>query len=130
MELRQLVIKYYQQAVKNNNKVSKELKRALKTNQRVPRLIDMITVDLSKVKDLKKDDIRMVVTDATNTLLYLLEAKAKQTAWQDHQAKQDDLTRKKGLDKIGLDDKGNGTVDIDGYEVTIRDKETQTGTTH
>lgn len=75
--MRDFIVKCYREAVALAQ-VPDELKRSLNTQERVPKMIDNLTVELLKVPKISADTIRNCVYDLTNILLNAIEKKARE----------------------------------------------------
>jgi len=119
MDLRQLCVSTYQDFVKNEP-MPDDLRRALKTHERVPVFIDGLVKELSNVKhSVPKQSIIDAVHSMSKVFLRCVEQKAKELYMSDI-AK---LTiKKKADDKLALD----AAVDALGpdEETTINGKTT------
>ncbi len=76
MNLRALVYQSYQTTVALAQ-IPDELKRALKTHERVPRFVNNLVKELEAVPDLKKTTIIDTVTSLTNVFLSNIQRKAE-----------------------------------------------------
>jgi hypothetical protein len=81
-DLRRLVVADYQQCVSLAS-VPDELKRSLKTNERVPVFIDNLVVQISRAKGVSRETIRTAVYDLTTTFLQLTHRKAEEMRMSD-----------------------------------------------
>jgi len=83
MSLRQTVIKHYQDAVKVA-KVPDELKRSLKTNERLPVFIDNLVVQIGMApKNYKPEVVQYVVHQMTGQFLTNVHRKAEEARMSD-----------------------------------------------
>lgn len=80
MNLRELVIDEYQRTVRNHPTIPKELKKALKVNERVPAFLDNITRELSvpAFKNHSNNQLRKIIEDATCFFLSLTQRRAEE----------------------------------------------------
>lgn len=127
MNLREFVIKEYQATVQNHPNLHPELKRALKTNERVPKFIDSLVGELSKpaLKNKSNNQIRDVVHDSTLFFLNLIKQKADEQMMSDIQKMkiQQEIADKAIIDKAC----DTGIIDEEVMDVLERQAKEDTG---
>ena len=103
MNLREFVIKEYQATVRNSPNLSKELKDALKINERVPAFMDNLCRELAHpaFKNKSNNYLKDVVHNATNFFIALVKQKAEERMMSDIKKMQikQDIQDKQTLDK-------------------------------
>lgn len=134
MDVRQMVITDYQERVAMRDDIPSELKRALKSHERVPLFVDNLTREINKIPEarakakirraFKMDRMKLknIVYDLTDIFINNVKAMAEQKAMSE--AEQERL-RKKTDDIYGLDAQGNGVVEELGVEVKDNEQEIQ-----
>lgn len=122
-----IIRRHYKERVKNHATCPTELREALKTNERVPAMIDNIAKDISKAEKsgvrFTVNDIQTMVYQATDILIELMVKKFNQTAYENAIAKARGELKQEKVDAVGLDEFGNGTVETEFGDVTIGDKD-------
>lgn len=85
MSLREFVIKEYQATVRNHPNIPKELKDALKVNERVPAFMDNLCRELSHpaFKNKSNNYLKDIVHNATNFFINLVKQKADEAMMSD-----------------------------------------------
>lgn len=76
-ELRRVVVRLYQDKIAGMD-INSELKRALKTQERVPQFIDNLCQQLSQVRALRPDQIKDSVNSLTEVFVAAVTAKAEE----------------------------------------------------
>lgn len=76
-DLRKKIVTHYQERVKTAE-IPNELRRALKTEERIPLFVDNLTRELSKVRNLREDQLRDSVYSMTDVFIAAVKAKAEQ----------------------------------------------------
>ena len=75
--LRDIIIRHYREAVALST-VPDELKRSLKTNERIPSFIDNLHRELAAVPNLSAESIQTTVYDLTMLTLDMIEKQARE----------------------------------------------------
>jgi hypothetical protein len=80
MNLRELVIHEYQSTVRNHPNIPRELKDALKVNERLPAFMDNLCRELSHpaFKNHSNNQLREVISETTNFFISLVKKKAEE----------------------------------------------------
>jgi hypothetical protein len=75
-----IILEAYQTAVALNQRVPAELKRSLKTSERVPRFLAQLKKEVAALPPnlVSREVISMLTTDLTNMFLYQVERAAQQ----------------------------------------------------
>lgn len=131
-DIRTIVRKHFRERVKNHPFCPSELRTALRAHERVPVVIDNVTRDIYRSEQMNKikltsEDIKDMVYSATDLLIALMIKRHEMTQWEKMIAKEQSKGPQK-VDKLGLDEQGNGYVEELG--VVIGDKEQEAGATH
>lgn len=128
--------KLYKAAVNRNLTAPMELKRAAldspEIKARVRREVqkEIYVLETKHKMPCTQADLTFMVDAYVELYLGLTVAYHKQTQFQKNKAKQQGGLKPETRDEIGLDAQGNGTVEIDGTEVTIGDKKAGTNAEH